>query len=68
MAWTRSTCRGTSAPLTMLDAAIAPALIIGLRGRWVTGCRLISLNRSPDGSTSILASTCLVPLSISAMP
>ena len=52
----------------MLAAAMAPALIIGLRGRWVTGCRLISLNRSPEGSTSIFASTCAVPLSMSAMP
>ena len=68
MASTRSTCSATLAPATMLDAAIAPALIIGLRGRWVTGCRLISLKRSPEGSTSILASTWAVPLSTSAMP
>ena len=52
----------------MADAAMAPALIIGLRGRWVTGCRLISLNSSPEGSTSIFSSTVLVPLSISAIP
>ena len=45
---------------------IAPALIIGLRGRSVTGSRLISLNGSPDGSTSTLPATTSSPRSASA--
>ena len=40
---------------------IAPALIIGLRGRWVRESRLSSLNASPDGSTSISSSTASNP-------
>jgi hypothetical protein len=40
---------------------IAPALIIGLRGRRVRESRLSSLNASPDGSTSIRASTASKP-------
>ena len=40
-----------------LAAAIAPALIIGLRGRPVPGSRLIELNASPVGSTPTFWST-----------
>jgi len=36
-------------------------LIMGLRGRWVRESRLSSLNASPDGSTSISASTAAKP-------
>ena len=36
------------------EAAIAPALIIGLRGLPESGSRLMALKASPEGSTSIL--------------
>ncbi len=38
-------------PGTSEVAVMAPALIIGLRGRPVCGSRLIELNASPVGST-----------------
>lgn len=47
-------------------AAIAPALIMGLEGRPVSGCREISLNASPLGSTSIFSNTPSAPRSVSA--
>ncbi|MGC0363764.1 hypothetical protein ABH922_001748 [Rhodococcus sp. 27YEA15] len=55
-----------SAPDTRDAAVMAPALIIGLRGRSVCGSRLISLNGSPDGSTSIFSATASDPRSASA--
>jgi hypothetical protein len=41
--------------------AIAPALIIGLRGRPVSGSRLIELNASPVGSTPTFSATSVRP-------
>src|SRR5207244_6738473 len=44
-------------PAIIPAAAMAPALIIGLRGRPVPDSRLTALKASPVGSTPILAST-----------
>ncbi len=54
------------APAMSEAAVIAPALIMGLRGRSVSGSRLISLNGSPEGSTSIFSATASTPRSASA--
>ncbi len=62
----RSNWSSGVSPATSDAAVMAPALIIGLRGRSVTGSRLISLNGSPDGSTSIFAATASSPRSASA--
>lgn len=47
---------------------MAPALIIGLRGRPVEDSRLISLKASPVGSTPMRARTASWPQSSSARP
>jgi len=47
---------------------MAPALIMGLRGRPVTGSRLMELKASPVGSIPIFAKTADVPLSSRANP
>ena len=47
---------------------IAPALIIGLSGRPLSGARLIELKASPLGSTPTLPSTASNPRSASASP
>ena len=49
------------APRTSPVAAIAPALIIGLKGRPLSRCRLIELKASPLGSTPIFDSTASAP-------
>ena len=48
-------------PFTSATVAIAPALIMGLRGLPVPGSRLMELKASPDGSTSTLRSTFSMP-------
>ena len=55
-------------PSMSATAAIAPALIIALRGRPVVGCTEISWNASPEGSTSISSPTASMPRSASASP
>jgi hypothetical protein len=52
----------------MPAAAMAPALIIGLRGRPVPGSRLMALKASPVGSTLIFLNTSARVLSSSANP
>jgi hypothetical protein len=64
---TRSSGRSMSRPASHA-AAIAPALIIGLRGAPVSGSRLIALNASPLGSTPMRLRTSASPRSSSAMP
>ena len=59
----RSERLSASSPATNACAAMAPALIIGLRGRPVDGSNEISLKASPDGSTSIRSSTPASPWS-----
>ncbi len=63
-------CQRSSAerPATSELAAMAPALIIGLRGRPLPGSRLISLKASPVGSTPMRASTSVLPRSSRASP
>lgn len=48
--------------------AIAPALTIGLNGRFVNASSTIALNASPVGSTLTLERTCSRPWSSSAIP
>ena len=62
----RRSCSSESAPATSPAVAIAPALIIGLRGRPVVGSRLIALNASPLGSTPTFSITASTPMSCSA--
>ena len=52
----------------IVAAAMAPALIIGLRGRPVPGSRLMALNASPVGSTPTFFNTSARVLSSSARP
>ena len=65
---TCANCSAGVSPAISEEAVIAPALIIGLRGRPVRGSTLISLNGSPEGSTSIFAATASAPQSSSASP
>lgn len=67
--WTTRSTRSTglrSAEPVSECTVMAPALIMGLRGRPVSPSREISLNASPDGSTPTLASTGANPRSASA--
>src|SRR5262245_15071646 len=64
----RSTVRSPYRLWISAEQAIAPALIIGLSGRPVSGYRLIELNASLDGSTPTLASVSSSPHASSARP
>jgi hypothetical protein len=55
-------------PATSEVAVMAPALIVGLRGRPLDDSRLISSKASPVGSTPMRASTAGLPRSSSASP